>query len=281
MSAKRLFKTALRSFLEFFNLRQPARGKSLMATPESESFVRTFARGLRVIEVMGQSTGRQNIAQISDASELPRTVVRRLLLTLIDLGFVRTDEKDYWLTPKVLRLGMTYLYTLPFWRQSQLVLEELGTRMKQSCAVSVLDDGDIVYIQRFHTKRILAFSPSIGSRLPAYSVSMGRVLLSGLPQQQLDTYLGTTEFTPLTPKTETDGNKLRAVISKVREQGYAWSDAEYDESICGLAVPIRGPGGLIVAAINVSLISGEFSEEQAKAEFLPLLKLAASRLKEQ
>lgn len=71
------------------------------------------------------------------------------------------------------------------------------------------------------------------------------------------------------------------VISKVREQGYAWSDAEYDESICGLAVPIRGPGGLIVAAINVSLISGEFSEEQAKAEFLPLLKLAASRLKEQ
>ncbi|OZI37179.1 IclR family transcriptional regulator [Bordetella genomosp. 10] len=252
-----------------------------MATPESESFVRTFARGLRVIEVMGQSTGRQNIAQISEAAELPRTVVRRLLLTLIDLGFVGADEKDYWLTPKVLRLGMTYLYTLPFWRQSQLVLEELGTRIKQSCAVSVLDDGDIVYIQRFHTKRILAFSPSIGSRLPAYTVSMGRVLLSGLRADELDTYLSTTEFTPLTPKTTTDREALRAVISKVREQGYAWSDAEYDESICGLAVPIRGPGGAVVAAVNVSLISGEFTEEQARTEFLPLLKLAASRLKEQ
>ena len=280
MSAKRLYKTALRSFLGFFNLRQPVRGKSLMATPESESCVRTFARGLRVIEVLGQSTGRQNIAQLSEASELPRTVVRRFLLTLIELGFVKTDEKDYWLTPKVLRLGMTYLYTLPFWRQSQLVLEELGTRMKQSCAVSVLDDGDIVYIQRFHTKRILAFSPSIGSRLPAYSVSMGRVLLSGLPGDQLKTYLDTTKFTPLTPRTETDKTRLSTVITKVRGQGYAWSDAEYDESISGLAVPIRDYGGAIIAAINVSLISGEFSEDQAKAEFLPLLKLAASRLKE-
>lgn len=251
-----------------------------MATPESETFVRTFARGLRVIEVMGQSTGRQNIAQISEASDLPRTVVRRFLLTLIDLGFVGSDEKDYWLTPKVLRLGMTYLYTLPFWRQSQLVLEELGTRMKQSCAVSVLDDSDIVYIQRFHTKRILAFSPSIGSRLPAYSVSMGRVLLAGLSEPQFDDYLQSTELLPLTPRTVTDKAQLRTAVAKTREQGYAWSDAEYDESISGLAVPVRNAMGEVVASVNVSLISGEFTEEQARAEFLPLLKLAASRLKD-
>ena len=251
-----------------------------MATPESETFVRTFARGLRVIEVMGQSTGRQNIAQISEASDLPRTVVRRFLLTLIDLGFVGSDEKDYWLTPKVLRLGMTYLYTLPFWRQSQLVLEELGTRMKQSCAVSVLDDSGIVYIQRFHTKRILAFSPSIGSRLPAYSVSMGRVLLAGLSEPQFDEYLQSTELLPLTPRTVTDKAQLRTAVAKTREQGYAWSDAEYDESISGLAVPVRNTMGEVVASVNVSLISGEFTEEQARAEFLPLLKLAASRLKD-
>ena len=251
-----------------------------MATPESETFVRTFARGLRVIEVMGQSTGRQNIAQISEASDLPRTVVRRFLLTLIDLGFVGSDEKDYWLTPKVLRLGMTYLYTLPFWRQSQLVLEELGTRMKQSCAVSVLDDSDIVYIQRFHTKRILAFSPSIGSRLPAYSVSMGRVLLAGLSEPQFDDYLQSTELLPLTPRTVTDKAQLRTAVAKTREQGYAWSDAEYVESISGLAVPVRNTMGEVVASVNVSLISGEFTEEQARAEFLPLLKLAASRLKD-
>lgn len=252
-----------------------------MATPESESFVRTFARGLRVIEVMGQSTGRHTIAHISEAAELPRTVVRRLLLTLIELGFVGADEKDYWLTPKVLRLGMTYLYTLPFWRQSQLVLEEVGTRMNQSCAVSVLDDSDIVYIQRFHTKQILAFSPSVGSRLPAHTVSMGKVLLSGLTEPELDQYLETAELRKLTSHTVTDPVHLRAIIEQTREQGYSWSDAEYDESICGLAVPIRNTAGEVVAAINVSLISGSFALEQAKSEFLPLLKLAAARLREQ
>lgn len=251
-----------------------------MATPESESFVRTFARGLRVIEVMGQSAGRQNIAQISEAAELSRTVVRRFLLTLIDLGFVGADDKDYWLTPKVLRLGMTFLYTLPFWRQSQLVLEELGTRMKQSCAVSVLDDADIVYIQRFHTKRILAFSPSVGSRLPAHTVSMGKVLLAALPESKFDEYLEATELKKLTPRSITDKAQLRDVIMQAREQGYSWSDAEYDESICGLAVPVRNSAGETTASINVSLISGEYTEEQAKSEFLPLLKLAATRMKE-
>ena len=252
-----------------------------MATPDSEAFVRTFARGLRVIEVMGQTSGHQNIAQISEAADLSRTVVRRFLLTLIDLGFVATDEKTYWLTPKVLRLGMTYLYTLPFWRQSQIVLEELGTRMDQSCAVSVLDGQDIVYVQRFHTRRILAFSPSVGSRLPAHAVSMGKVLLAGLSDAQFDEYLQAAELRKLTSRTVTDKAQLRSSVLAVRKHGYSWSDAEYEESICGLAVPVRDSSDAVIASINVSLISGNFSQEQAISEFLPLLKLAAARLKDQ
>jgi len=242
-------------------------------------FVRTFARGLRVIEVMGESAGRQNIAQVSEAAQLPRTVVRRLLLTLIDLGFVDTDERNYWLTPKVLRLGMTYLYSLPFWRRSQLELEDLSTHIKQSCAISVLDQNDIVYIQRFHTKRILSMSPAIGSRLPAYVVSMGRVMLSGLTDEALDEYLENTEFKSLTSRTLTDAAQLKQKIIEVRDKGYAWVEGEYDDAISGLAVPIRDREGQVIAALNVSLILGEFTEETATAEFLPLLKLAASRLR--
>src|SRR5665213_397417 len=96
-----------------------------MATPESESFVRTFARGLKVIEVMGGGASRQTLGEIADGVDLPRTVVRRFLMTLIDLAFVRTDGKHYWLTPRVLRLGLSYLSTLPYWRQAQFALEEL------------------------------------------------------------------------------------------------------------------------------------------------------------
>ncbi len=250
-----------------------------MANSESESFVRTFARGLRVIEVMGQSTGRQNIAQVSEAAELPRTVVRRLLLTLTELGFVKTDDKNYWLTPKVLRLGMTYLYTLPFWRRSQVELEELGTQTKQSCAISVLDGDDIVYIQRFHSKRILSISPAIGTRLPAHAVSMGRILLASLPDDQLHAYLGKLELRPLTSRSLASLQALQDKIMQTRNSSYAWVDGEYDEAICGLAVPVRNQEGQIIAALNVSLLSGEFTEEQAVAQFLPTLKLTASRLR--
>src|SRR5690606_27687645 len=167
-------------------------------------------------------------------------------LTLTELGYVKTDDKDYWLTPKVLRLGMTYLYTLPFWRQSQLVLEELGTKIKQSCAISVLDSNEIVYIQRFHTRRILALNPSIGSRLPAYPVSMGRVLLSGLPDVALDDYLAQVDLKKLASQTITDPARLTEMIHTVRNNGYAWVDGELDDAICGLAVPVRNQDGQII-----------------------------------
>ncbi|GAA5235330.1 helix-turn-helix domain-containing protein [Verticiella sediminum] len=250
-----------------------------MATPESESFVRTFARGLKIIETMGQGDARQTLADIATAVDLPRTAVRRFLLTLIELSFVKTDGKHYWLTPKVLRLGLSYLYTLPYWRQSQLALEELGARIGQSCAVSVLDEADIVYVQRLHTKRILPMSPSLGSRLPAHAVSMGRVLLSGLDDEALGHYLASARLRKLTPVTVVDREQLRQVVLQAREQGYAWVDGELDDSIAGLAVPVRDQDGAIVAAINVSLSAGAYEMDAAVAEFLQPLRQTASQLR--
>lgn len=250
-----------------------------MATPESESFVRAFARGLQVIEAMGQHAARQTLAEIAEAVDLPRTVVRRFVLTLIDLSFVRTDGKHYWLTPRVLRLGLSYLSSLPYWRDAQPTLEELSARLKQSCALSVLDGEDIVYVQRQHAKRILRMSPSIGSRLPAHAVSMGRVLLAGLPDQGIDDYLEHATLKRRTSATVVDPVRLKAEILKARDQGYAWIDGELDEAICGLAVPVRDQDGETIAAINVSLPSGEFDCPMAVAQFLPGLRLAASRLR--
>lgn len=250
-----------------------------MATPQSESFVRAFARGLHVIEAMGLSASRQTLAQIAETVDLPRTAVRRFLLTLVDLGFVRTDGKHYGLTPRVLRLGLSYLWSLPYWREAQPTLEELSGRVKQSCALSVLDGEDIVYVQRQHAKRILTMSPSLGSRLPAHAVSMGRVLLAGLADEALDRYLANATLKRRTSATIVDRKRLRSKILEVREQGHAWVDAELDDSICGLAVPVRDHEGETIAAINVSLTVGEFTYETAIRQFLPPLRRAASRLR--
>lgn len=250
-----------------------------MSTPESESFVRTFARGLKVIEVLGRGPGGQTLAEVADGVALPRTAVRRFLMTLIDLSFVRTDGKRYWLTPRVLRLGLSYLSTLPYWRDAQPALEELCTRIQQSCALSVLDGEELVYVQRQHAKRILPMSPSLGSRLPAHAVSMGRVLLAGLADEELEAYLEHAQLVRLTAATLTDRNGLRQAIHAVRQQGWAWVDGELDESICGLAVPVRDRAGTTIAALNVSLPSGSFTQQQAVEAFLGELRVTASRLR--
>lgn len=250
-----------------------------MATPESESFVRTFARGLKVIEVLGQGSSGLTLAEVAEGVALPRTAVRRFLLTLIELAFVRTDGKRYWLTPRVLRLSMSYLSSLPYWRVAQPTLEELCERAQQSCALSVLDGDDIVYVQRQHAKRILPMSPSLGSRLPAHAVSMGRVLLAGLPDDELEQYLERAELVAFTHATLTDRDRLREAILAVRQQGWCWVDGELDESICGLAVPVRDRSGTTVAALNVSLPAGDFTQPLAAEKFLGDLRVAASRLR--
>lgn len=250
-----------------------------MATPESEAFVRTFARGLKIIEVLGRQPGRQTLSEVAQQVELPRTAVRRFLLTLIDLQFVATDGKYYWLTPRVLRLGLSYLASLPYWRQAQIALEELSGRIEQSCALSVLDGADIVYIQRRHAKRILALSPSLGSRLPAHAVSMGRVLLAALPDDELGAYFESAEITQLTPATITDRDALRERILAARRDGYAWVNGELDEAICGLAVPVRDKRGATVAAMNVSLMTGDFDETTAVRLFLQELRQTAWQLR--
>ena len=253
--------------------------EKLMATPESESFVRTFARGLKVIEVLGLRPGGLTLAEVADGVALPRTAVRRFLLTLVDLAFVRTDGKRYWLTPRVLRLGLSYLSTLPYWRDAQPALEELCARVQQSCALSVLDGEELVYVQRQHAKRILPMSPTVGSRLPAHAVSMGRVLLAGLTDEELEQYLESAELVALTPATLTDRDQMHKAILAIRQRGWAWVDGELDESICGLAVPVRDRAGATIAALNVSLPSGEFTQERAVERFLGELRVAASRLR--
>lgn len=250
-----------------------------MATPESESFVRTFARGLKVIEVLGQTPGGQTLAELAEGVDLPRTVVRRFVLTLIELAFVRTDGKRYWLTPRVMRLGLSYLGSLPYWRDVHPALEELSSRVQQSCALSVLDGEELVYVHRQHAKRILPMSPAIGSRLPAHAVSMGRVLLAGLPNEELEHYLAQATLVKLTAATLTDTGRLRDEILAAREQGWAWVDGELDESISGLAVPVRDRAGAVIAGLNVSLPAGDFTREQALEQFLGELRLTASRLR--
>ena len=247
--------------------------------PDSELFVRAFARGLGVIESMGRGPERQTLAQIAEAARLPRSVVRRLLMTLCTLEYAGTDGRHYWLTPSVMKLGLAYLYAQPLWRQAQRTLEDLRVEVQESCSMAVLDGTELVYVIRVPARRILSMNLSVGSRLPAHVVSLGRALLSGLSGESLTRHLSDAALVRLTPRTETSRAKLRRAIEAVHVLGYAWLDAELDESICGIAVPVRDHAGQVVAAINVSLTAGEWTERKARTRFLAPLRRAAAQIR--
>lgn len=250
-----------------------------MSSEDNELFVRAFARGLGVIEAMGRGPERQSLAKIAELAALPRSVTRRLLMTLAELGFAATDGKLFWLTPRVLKLGFSYLYALPLWRQAQSALEDLAAEIGESCSMAVLDGTELVYLVRVPSHRILTMNLSVGSRLPAHAVSLGRVLLSGLNDAALDAYLAATDFVRFTPHTETRPAELRRALIAARLAGYAWVDAELDESICGISVPLRSREGQIMAALNVSLEAGKWTESKAKSRFLAPLRRAAAHIR--
>lgn len=249
----------------------PARG--------SEAFVRSFARGLEVLEAMGRARKRQTLSELADTVDVPPTALRRFVLTLVDLGFVRTDKRLYWLAPRVLRLGLSYLTSLPFWRQGQPVLEELCASVQQTCALSVLDGEDIVYVLRQHATRVAPTSPSLGSRLPAHAVAMGRVLLAAMDDDALDRYLEQASIEDFTRATVTDRAELGRRMRQVRAQGWAWVEGELDESTCELAVAVSDHAGNSLAAIDVTLPSGSHTEQEAVTLFLGPLRRAATRLR--
>ena len=249
-----------------------------MATPESEGFVRAFARGLRVLEAMGHS-GVHTVASIAAATDLPRTVVRRISLTLCELGYAAAlPDKSFRLTPKVLSLGMTYLTSLPFWGHAQRVLETVCLELRESCALAVLQGNEVVYVLRIPSAKVMSPRLGMGSHLPAYATAPGRTLLAHQSAAFQAEYFASTDLRALTPRTVTDAPTLKQALQTVVQQGHAWVAGEFDLQVCGLSVPIQDDRRQVVAALTANLLTAEFDRERAEHTVLPALRAAAQQL---
>ena len=205
-----------------------------------DSYVQSFARGLAVVRTFSAEAPAQTITEVAERAGLTRAGARRILHTLQHLGYVETEGRLFRLTPKILDLGFAYLSSLPLWNLAEPVMEELVQDIKESCSAAVLDGTDIVYVLRVPTHKIMAINLGVGSRLPAYCTSMGRVLMAGLSPQALEARLAQSELTQRTSKTVTDPARLRELIEQTRLQGWALVAEELEEGLVSLAAPIRG-----------------------------------------
>jgi IclR family pca regulon transcriptional regulator len=246
-----------------------------------DAYVRSFARGLAVIRCFGPQARALTLSQVAERTGLTRAGARRILLTLQALGYVGADGRLFSLTPRILELGYSYLSSLQFWDFAEPALEELSATTRESCNIGVLDGTDIVYVMRVATHRILTTNFTVGTRLPAYVTSMGRVLLGGLSQEEYTRYADAAELKPLTKKTVTSAARLRRIVAGVREKGWGYVGGELEDGICGIAVPLFDAQQRMIAAMNVSLSVSSSAEQHAVKVILPRLQRAAAKINSQ
>lgn len=238
-------------------------------------FVQSLERGLAVIRAFDETRPELTLSDVARAAGLTRAAARRFLLTLIDLGYVRTDGRLFSLRPRVLELGYAYLSSLSLPEVAQPHMEELVALVHESCSVSVLDGADVVYVARVPTHRIMTVAISVGTRFPAFATSMGRVLLAAQPREGVEAYLASDAVKQFTAHTVTDAAKLRAVLARVSEQGYCLVDQELEKGLRSIAVPIHDSDGVVIAAMNVSLHVTGGTADKIKRDILPQLRATA------
>ena len=250
----------------------------LEAKKSNDQFVQSFARGLSVIRTFGPDAREMTLSEVAERAGLTRAAARRILLTLQELGYVAANGRKFFLTPRILDLGYSYLSSTPLWDLAEPYMEDLVSRVHESCSASVLDGPDIVYILRVPTKKIMTISLNIGSRLPAYCTSMGRVLLGGLSDEELDAVLRRGDLKAITPRTITDPARLKEIIREDHMKGWSLVNQELEEGLVSLSVPIVDRTGRVIAAMNVSSQPTRTSASDMIKNFLPELQRTATQI---
>jgi len=241
-------------------------------------FVHSLERGLSVIRCFSDERPRLTLSEVARQTGQSRASARRSLLTLQTLGYVSSDDRQFFLTPRVLTLGYAYLSSLSFADVAQSHLADLANEVHESCSASVLDGFDIVYVARAATKRIMTISLSVGTRLPAYATSMGRVLLAALPDDQLNAYLDQGTLAPLTERTIVDRDQLSAELARTRTRGWCLVDQELEDGLRSIAVPVHDASGRVVAAVNTSAHATRVPLTTLQKSFLAKLKDCAAAI---
>lgn len=246
---------------------------------EGGDFVRSFDRGLSVIRAFDHRHQRLTLKEVAEKTGLTPAATRRFLLTLVELGFVARDGRQFFLRPKVLALGYAALSGLPLAVLVRPDIEDLVANIDESAALSVRSGTEIVSLVRVPTRKVMTVALPPGSRMPAACTSAGRVLLAGLPDEVLDGLVaGGLALEALTARTLTDPGAWRAELRRIARDGYAIVDQELEDGLIAIGVPVRDASGAVVAALNLSVDAVGSSRRALEARLLDPLRKTAGQI---
>lgn len=241
------------------------------ANAENPDTVQSLLRGLEVLEVLSRAQEPLSLSDVARLCDTSRASARRFLYTLRTLGFATETDDGFLLRPKVMELGDAFLAGSGLPRVAHPHLTSLAHEVQDTCSLTVLDGDDVVYVDRVKATRLLVVDIDVGTRIPAYITSTGRVLLAGLDEEDLTHRVSETSITPLTSMTTTSPARIMQEVDRARRQGYAIASQELDEGLRSIAVPVRDASGMVVAALNVSTHVSRTSLEKLRKGVLPHL----------
>jgi IclR family transcriptional regulator, pca regulon regulatory protein len=246
--------------------------------PDDKEFMATLAKGLAVLGLFGRQRPAMTLSEAALAANVSRATARRILRTLAELGYVEQRGRQFSLSPNILQLGFAYLATQNWIERAVPLMKDLSERLHESCSAAILQGTEIVYVARVPTRRIMSVAVSVGSRLPAFHSSMGRVQLGFLDPSEIWRRLKSVRIEPMTPSTITD---LQALFDRIRddhEQGFSIVDEELERGLRSIAVPVVDRQNQAVAALNLSTHSTRTTRNEMREKFLPELRAVAAQI---
>lgn len=254
--------------------------ESIASPSSARDHVGSLERGLAVMETLAANPAGLTLSETAEKAGLTRAGARRFLLTLVAAGYAVQEGRRFLLSSRLISVARTWLSGSSLWTFAEPFMREVSSTLNESCSAAILADEDVVYMARVAGRRIVSVALHVGTRLPAYCTSMGRVLLSGLSEQDLSALLARATIRENTPKTVTDRDRLAELVRQARAEGFAIVDEELELGLRSIAVPVRDRSGAIVAAINVSTQSARFTVKEMEAEILPHLRRATTSIED-
>lgn len=239
-----------------------------------------LGKGLQIIEAFDEDHPRLSATETAQRVGISRTAARRYLLSLVHFGYAQTDGKRFWLLPRVLRLGQSYLHAARLPRILQPFLQRLASECMESFGFSVLDGHETIYVVRSSNPRLVTIGFPVGARVPAHVTTPGIAILSTQSEAEVDAWVDAHEFGAFTPHTVTSPDAFRLNVHAARDLGYCVIEQQYTPGLRGIAVPTKDHKGHCVGAISCTLPLHPLTRDEAVAKLLPPLQATTEILRD-
>ncbi len=258
---------------------QPALAPTSVPPPRKADLIEGFITGLAAILAFSDATPHMTPSALALELGISRAAARRYLITLAHAGYAASDGRQYWLTPKVLALGRSYMGSARLPRTARPYLQRITASVQESSNLALLDGREVVYAASANVSRLMSTMIEPGTRLPAHATAAGRVILAGLPKNTFDAWLEETELTGFTPHTVTSKRTFAAEVAATRTTGFSAVESHFEVGLRGIAVPLYARDGSISGAIGISMSTSTSSIKEATKRCVPVLREAAEELR--